>query len=494
MNDYPNNNNFDSDNNNGLNNNYNDSYNNFEMYNNDSTNNYPSKQYDDYSYSNAQNNETGFVLIPDSTPQFSANTQIPPVQEEINNKRKKAKPNKPKREFKKTLAIASICSILGGSFLGLGLGLGIPIAQDVIIPQMIQKESSKTSETTYSFADAKNNENDIEIIKPTVTSNEDYLNYAEIVKKVEPSVVRITSVAKSNNRYFGIPTEQTGQGSGIIYHEDNEKIYIATNYHVVYGANAIMVAIENKEPVEAKIVGSEPPADIAVISVAKTELEKVGIKKVALAAFGDSDSMQTGDEVLAIGNALGEGNTVTNGIIGAKDKEIRVEGRTLKVIQTNAAINPGNSGGPLVNMKGEVIGINTAKLLQTSYSGQSLVEGMGYSIASNIVKPIIEQLMNPRPLLGITGANVTEEMAQMFNLPQIGVLIEEVVPGGAADEAGLKSTDIITSYNGKAIFNMEQLLQAIKESNIGDKVELNILREGQQSMTVTVVLKSSTDS
>ncbi len=516
MNDYPNNNpnNNREPNNNGytfpnndLNNNYNVNDFNYQI-NNDPGNSYNNQNTgsnDPYSYQNntpaSQPVDTGFVLINEtgSINNNAIQNTVPnptpnpaPIIQELNKQEnfKKTKA-KSKDKFKRTVALACICSVLGG----VSIGLGIPIAQELIVPQFSQKESKEQEQPSYFFAESNKDDITTETVSPTVSSpNIEYTNYADVIKKVEPSVVRITSVAASSDRFFGLPSERTGQGSGIIFHEDADKVYIATNFHVVTGAESIMVTITNKEPVPAKVVGSEAAADIAVIVVPKDELKKVGINQVVLATFGDSDGMQVGDVVLAIGNALGEGNTATNGIIGAKDKEINVEGRTLKVIQTNAAINPGNSGGPLVNMRGEVIGINTAKLLQYGYSGQSMVEGMGYSISSNIVKPIVEQLMKPRPFLGITGKNITQEMAEMFNLPQIGVMIEEVVPGGAAEAAGLRSTDIITVFDGKAIFNMEQLLEAIKECEIGKKVEIKVLRQGQMPLTVTAELKSSTES
>ncbi len=515
MNDYPNNNSEPNNRgfnfpNNDINNNYNANEINNEMnyqINNDSVNTYNNQNtgsFDTYSNQNhippTQPVETGFVIINETgntnnaiqntVPNHTANPT--PIIQDFNNQQNTGKTkSKVKNTFKRTVALASICSVLGG----LSIGLGIPIAQELIVPQFVQKESKTPEQPSYFFTESKPEDKNTETVSPTVNSpNVEFTNFADVVKKVEPSVVRITSVAAASDRFFGFSSEKTGQGSGIIFHEDEDKIYIATNFHVITGAESIMVNITNKEPVPAKVVGSEATADIAVIIVHKEELKKVGIDQVVVATFGDSDNMQVGDVVLAIGNALGEGNTATNGIIGAKDKEIRVEGRSLKVIQTNAAINPGNSGGPLVNMKGEVIGINTAKLLQYGYSGQSMVEGMGYSISSNIVKPIVEQLMRPRPYLGITGKNITQEMAEMFNLPQIGVMIEEVLPGGAAEAAGLRSTDIITVFDGKAIFNMEQLLEAIKECEIGQKIEIKLLRQGQMPMTVTAELKSSIES
>jgi serine protease Do len=236
-------------------------------------------------------------------------------------------------------------------------------------------------------------------------------------------------------------------------------------------------------------VGKDSNADLAVISVNNSDILDAGIENVQLATFGDSDELQMGESVIAIGNALGQGNTATAGIVSALQKDVTIQGRKLSVIQTDAAINPGNSGGALVNSKGQVIGINTAKIALDS------VEGIGYSITSNVAKPIIEQLMNSTdtPTLGVYVTAVTEELAEQYNLPTAGVLIQQVIDGGSAQKAGLRAGDVVTAYNGSPVFNSTQLIEAIKASKVGDTATLTIVRDGS-TKTVEVTLEKGSSS
>lgn len=206
-----------------------------------------------------------------------------------------------------------------------------------------------------------------------------------------------------------------------------------------------------------------------------------------VAEFGDSDSTQVGDTVIAIGNALGQGNTATKGIISVGAKEVNINGKKLTVLQTDAAINPGNSGGALVNQKGQVIGINTAKIALTS------VEGVGYSIASNVAESLIEQLMNTTDsaTLGVSVVTITDEMAQYYNLPTAGVMVQEVVQGGSAAQSGIKQNDIITSFNGQPTFTNDQLVSLVKKTKVGDTVNVKLIRNGQTLDVKVKMLKSS---
>ncbi len=387
-------------------------------------------------------------------------------------------PFKPKKSFRRGVAIACIVSILGGLFGGIGIGAGGRIAIDYLIPRLTGKaQVSSGDRMAFNFSD----------FKPVVFS-EEFLNgsaaLSDIVNLVEPSVVSITSTVMSEATFFNSAVEVPELGSGIIFHEDDKKIYVATNNHVIERASSVDVSISGSNPLPAKLVGADAQSDLAVISVDKTVLEEAGINQIVLANFGDSDAMNVGDLVLAIGNAFGAGNTATQGIVSAKDKTINVQGKVLEVIQTDAAINPGNSGGPLVNMKGEIIGINTAKL------SQSNVEGMGYSITSNVAKPIIEDLMNrlTKPFLGVQGQNVTEEMAAMYNLPEIGVYVASVIPGSSAEKAGIQRTDIIIGFKDQPVMTMDQLKEAISKCAVGEKVEIKLIRNGKDSLTIEVEL------
>ncbi|MDR1067143.1 MAG: trypsin-like peptidase domain-containing protein [Clostridiales bacterium] len=325
--------------------------------------------------------------------------------------------------------------------------------------------------------------------------------FVEIVNKVEPAVVSITSITAPVQSFWNLPMERgQSSGSGVIFHKDEDKVYIVTNYHVIENATEVDVSIGENAPISARLVGSDSYADLAVISVALEDLRKAGIEDVAMAEFGDSDQVKVGEIVLAIGNALGEGNTSTMGLISKNEKEITIPSldgngqtkmMTLKVIQTSAAINFGNSGGALIAMDGKVVGINTAKL-----SPASGVENMGYCIPSNIVKDKIEEFMNrsTKPFLGIMGTTITQEISRMYNLPEAGVFVNSIVEGSSAEKAGIQRTDIITSINGSPIFTMEQLSQFIGEFKVGDIVTISVVREGVKPVTIEAKLEQYNDS
>ncbi|MDR1531850.1 MAG: trypsin-like peptidase domain-containing protein [Clostridiales bacterium] len=396
--------------------------------------------------------------------------------------------NQSKSRFKRTLALVCAASVLAPSFLGLAIVAGNYVVNRYFSAPAAPYRVDQAAENESAFAFEQSDPSQSIAAEPGTAFDWDQAaEFANIIDKVEPSVVCITYEAQmAQGGFFGMqPQPVSGAGSGIIFHQDSEKVYIATNQHVVSGANSVQVSVSGSELVPARLVGQDAQADLAVISISKADLSAAGVTTVVPADFGDSDKVRVGEPVLAIGNALGEGNTATNGIISAKDKQITIDNRDLTVFQTNAAINPGNSGGPLVNMSGEVIGINTAKLSESS------VEGMGYSITSNKAKPIIEELMNQvnRPFLGIQGMDITEQVASLYSLPQMGVIVESVFPGTSAEEAGIKRADIITSFNGKSVLTMEQLSAFIKECAIGDKVEIKLLREGTEALTVTATLQ-----
>jgi serine protease Do len=275
-----------------------------------------------------------------------------------------------------------------------------------------------------------------------------------------------------------------GSGSGIIFAEDENFVYIATNNHVVDGAARITISLDDVYEMEATYLGGDFDADLAVIAVPRSAIE---VKEYYLAVFGDSDEMLVGDEVVAIGNPMGHGQTATRGIVSAVNRQIHVDGRTLNVIQTDAAINPGNSGGALANINGEVIGINTAKAIS------SLVEGMGYAIPSNEALIILERLLedgtSPRPYLGLRYPREIDERArEMFSLPSTGVLVMDVEANSPADEAGLMEMDLIVGFNQWRITSMLDLVEALSQSFVGEVVTLQIYRSGVEPMITTVVI------
>lgn len=390
--------------------------------------------------------------------------------------RVKEAPKKKGKPWKKFIAACVIVSFVGGGTMGISLGL-----TQKYIDSRVGTTTSAVTEPPQESA-----------MKQAVSKISGSQSKVELVKEVKPSVVSISTEIQSTMQSFGgfgmsVPYQQAGAGSGIVFYQDEEKIGIATNNHVIEDANNITVTFADEKSVKASIAGTDSTADLAVLVVNKADLETAGIKDIHVAKFGDSDSMQEGESVLAIGNALGEGITVTDGIVSATGKNINLDGRTLQVIQTNAAINDGNSGGALVNENAEVIGINTAKVTK------NLAEGMGYAIPSNTLVPIIEKLLvegtNPKPYIGIRGVDITDEIAQLYRLKlPVGVLVVEVIPGSSAESAGLQPSDVIIGLNDKNITSMNQLVEVLAGQQIGDDVTLQILRNGETSMDLKVTI------
>ena len=301
-----------------------------------------------------------------------------------------------------------------------------------------------------------------------------------IAAKVSPSVVGI-KVTYSYEIFRGYSTETEGEGSGIIYSKDG---YIVTNYHVIEEAiddekAKVEVALAgSKEWISAKIVGYDKITDLAVIKIEKDGLEA--------AEFGSSSSLKVGDIAVAIGNPLGNdfAGTVTSGVISALDRTITTDGRTYKLIQTDAAINSGNSGGALANSKGEVIGINTVKVVATG------VEGIGFAIPSDEAVPIIKELIEnkkvSRPNIGIYGINVTEDISKAYNLT-IGIYVNEVIKDSPAEKAGFKKGDIIIKADGQEIKTMDELNTLKYKHKVGDTFKVTVLRDNKE-IELSVVL------
>jgi len=301
-----------------------------------------------------------------------------------------------------------------------------------------------------------------------------------IAAKVSPSVVGI-KVTYSYEIFRGFSTETEGEGSGIIYSEDG---YIVTNYHVIQEAidsekAKVEVALEGSEEwIEAKIIGHDEVTDLAVIKVDKKGLQP--------AEFGKSDNLKVGDIAVAIGNPLGQefAGTVTSGVVSALNRTVTTDGRTYELIQTDAAINTGNSGGALANSKGEVIGINTVKIVATG------VEGIGFAIPSDEALPIIKELIEnkkiTRPSIGIGGINVTESIAKAYNM-HVGVYVSEVMKDSPAEKAGFKSGDIVIKAEGKEVKTMDELNNIKYKYKVGDKFKVTILRESKE-IELTVIL------
>ena len=307
----------------------------------------------------------------------------------------------------------------------------------------------------------------------------------EIAKDVSPAIVGVTvSVKQQVTGQQSAKETESGYGTGIIIRQDG---YIVTNNHVVNGSDSVKVTLYDGTDYPAKIVGTDATTDIAVLKIDATGL--------TAAALGDSDTLQVGETVVAIGNPLGSdlAGSVTSGIISALGREISTNGYSQKYIQTDAAINPGNSGGALVNIKGQVIGINTLKSYLAGYDDYGVpigTEGIGFAIPINNAKPIVEQLISTgsvvRPGIGIS-CLVDETNAYNPAGSPTGVTVVEVVEGGPADVAGLQAGDIVTAIDGKAVDTVDGLTSIIHTYAVGDKVELSVWRNGQNyRATVTV--------
>ncbi|QHQ62793.1 trypsin-like serine protease [Anaerocolumna sedimenticola] len=285
-----------------------------------------------------------------------------------------------------------------------------------------------------------------------------------VVENVMPSIVAINSTVNDvTSDFFGrqYSEDVQGSGSGIIIGQNENEILIATNNHVVANAKTVNIVFADNTTASATIKGTEPSNDLAVVSVKLSDLKEGTIDKIKIATLGDSKSVKLGEMAIAIGNALGYGQSITVGYVSALDREVTVDGVTLKVLQTDAAINPGNSGGALLNSKGEVIGINSVKYVDDN------VESVGYAIPISDAIPVINELMNRTVLtdkekayLGIAGKDVTDDYSQRFNMP-VGVYVGELKEGSAAKKAGIKVGDIIISVNNITIKTMADLQEVL---------------------------------
>ena len=332
----------------------------------------------------------------------------------------------------------------------------------------------------------------------------DLTDVSSVVDEVMPSIVAITNTGTvTYNSFFGKKSQQSQScGSGIIVSEDDDYLYIATNNHVVADSEELTVQFDDDSVVKAEIRGMDPDDDLAVVRVKKADLGKDTYSNIKIATIGDSDSVVVGSPAIAIGNALGYGQSVTTGIVSALNRTVTTQdsqtGETVtnnKLIQTDAAINPGNSGGALLNENGEVIGINSVKYSSTE------VEGIGYAIPMSVAKPIIESLIQDgkytnenQAYLGIKGGDVSSEMVA-YGFPQ-GVYVSSVSTGSGAANAGLQEGDIITAIDSTKISSMTELQSALKSYQAGDKVTLTVARQsGRQyeENKVEVTLSSAKD-
>ena len=320
-------------------------------------------------------------------------------------------------------------------------------------------------------------------------------------KNVMPSIVSITGKFETTSQsWFGQTqsSESEGVGSGIIIGKKDGKILIVTNNHVVADAKSLSVGFVDGKSASATIRGTDSDADLAVVEVDTKNMKSSTLKKIAVITLGDSSKLQTGERAIAIGNALGYGQSVTGGYISALNRQVQLTDKTMTLIQTDAAINPGNSGGALLNSKGELIGINTVK-----YSSED-VEGMGYAIPINTARPIINKLIkneatseSEQAYLGVSGQTIDSSMASQFDMPS-GVYVQQVIKSSPAQKAGISAGDVIVSFNGSNVSTMDGLKEKISNLKAGKKVKVVVKRQNQmgtyEKKTLTVTLGKKSDA
>lgn len=463
------------------------------MYDNNYPNNYPNRYTDNsgaQQTGTSQNSAAGQPGIDYRSYQSAGSYQYGGAYAGGYPQPEQKKEKKAKRQggyFKKALVAVSL-----GLFFGLFAGLGLFIVESA--SGMLDRNQTKVLQETEDASGAAGitetsaAQKSEPMIKQSETATTVVTDVTDVVKNVMPSIVAVNNHYTETMSFYGqrMSSEADASGSGIIVGENDTELLIVTNHHVVADTDKLTVQFNEGSEVEAFIKGQDSKMDLAVIAVPLTELSSTTLDSIQVATLGDSDELTVGEPAIAIGNSLGYGQSVTTGVISALDRSISlssgygyggddVEGT---FIQTDAAINPGNSGGALLNIKGEVIGINSNKI------GGSAVEGMGYAIPISSASPIIAELMlketkskvaeEERGYLGISGISVTQEVSQSYGMPE-GVYVAQVFENTAASAAGLKQGDIITEFGGDRISSMEELQKELEFYAKGDTVEVKVM-------------------
>ena len=429
-----------------------------------------SDSYND-NYSNTYNNNSNYY------------SNIPPEPDKRRRKRKNDDNNKNEsgigKKIAKLVASAAVFGLVAGTCF-----VGVSVVKDKFYPSAADKIET-TSGTTSSKKETSSG------------SSSNSQNVSSVVNEVMPSVVSITSTIQSSN-YYGFGTQESeGAGSGFIIAKTKDSLMIATNNHVVSDATSLTVGFVDDTTAKATVVGTDSSADLAVISVKIKDIKDSTASKIKVATLGSSDDLKVGEEVVAIGNALGYGQSVTTGVVSAKNREVSLTDGTMNLLQTDAAINPGNSGGVLINMDGQVVGINNAKLEDTS------VEGMGYAIPITTAKTILTDLMNASSVstkdaafLGVVGRDINESYSSALGIPS-GIYVSQVVSGSPAEKAGISAGDVITKFEGNNVSTMSGLKEKLALKKANTKVKITFKRANQsgtyEEKTVTVTLGKKSD-
>ena len=405
--------------------------------------------------------------------------------------------SKQKRKHKRSMNLYAkviCCAILFGAISG-GMIFGSFMIGKNAVKTTASSTTLETNAAKLSTSSGSKN--------GSSSSSGDTYTVAQIAEQCKSSVVAITnqSVQEVQTMFGTMQQQSTGSGSGVIIGKNDTELLIATNNHVVSGAESLTVCFnDDKDAVfDAKIKGTDADNDLAVIAIKLSDISEDVLNSISVATLGDSTQMEVGDQVVAIGNALGFGQSVTSGVISALDREVTIDDTTATLMQTDAAINPGNSGGALFNMKGEVIGINSAK-----YASDQ-VEGMGFAIPMAKAQGIIENLMNQETrdkltsdygFLNITGQDVSSDVAEMYGIPE-GVYVSGTTDGCAAANAGIQKGDIITKLGNTTITSISQLKEELQYYKAGETVEITLQRntdnKGYQEQTVKVTLDNASE-
>lgn len=408
---------------------------------------------------------------------------IPPEPDKRRRQRKNGSKNNKNgmgKKAAKLVASAAVFGLVAGACF-----VGVSVAKDKLYPSTADRIET-TSGTTSAKSETSSS-----------GSSSSSSNVASVVNEVMPSVVSITSTIQSSN-YYGFGTQESeGAGSGFIVAKTKDNLMIATNNHVVSDATSLTVGFADDTTAKATVVGTDSSADLAVISVKIKDIKDSTASKIKVATLGSSDDLKVGEEVVAIGNALGYGQAVTTGVVSAKNREVSLTDGTMNLLQTDAAINPGNSGGVLINMDGQVVGINNAKLEDTS------VEGMGYAIPITTAKTILTDLMNASSVstkdaafLGVVGRDINESYSSALGIPS-GIYVSQVVSGSPAEKAGISAGDVITKFEGNNVSTMSGLKEKLALKKANTKVKITFKRANQsgtyEEKTVTVTLGKKSD-
>lgn len=460
-------------------------------------NEYNKQGYNQQEYNQPVYNEQAYNRPEYNKPEYSFWAEKVSGQASYDNQQHQFNPQPEQEPKKKSRGKRVIGFILKAATFGLiagGAFVGIMFAYSKINPNaFINNESyilGSTSDNSLSKTKLK-----VGITEQGTVKNISDSSVMKVADETMPSIVAITSISTNTDIWFGMEYPSEGSGSGIIVGKDEKQLLIATNNHVVDGSDKITVTFIDDTQVDAVIKGTDSMADLAVITVDLEDIPESTIDTIKIAKLGNSDDIKVGEMTIAIGNAMGYGQSLTVGYVSAKDRKIEVSdnGRytTMVLLQTDAAINPGNSGGALLNINGEVIGINTVKFADYK------VEGMGYAIPISRAIPIINELMSREVLkeeeqgfLGVGPQDVTEEVSEAFGIP-VGVYISTIVEGSAADKAGLKVGDVIQYINDVEITSSVQLRELISSIRVGTEIEIKFMRhmsDGYKEQTVTAVL------